>query len=321
MKSIKLNFLLLLLILSIVRCYAESEDSLLPPWAQKALSETKFSFLKTAKPWEFSKFDYYKEPKSTAIPMPEKVQMAFQNEAAKDFKDLIDFNLDASAYIESGEQKLPDPREIYSTVYAFKGPENILVYAMHIKGWGYVGDSIGNSYYVVLYDSKRDLIASSPISIDTQFGDIGTDRPDLPPTVVKPLISFEDVTADGNPLFVVEQNLHSGTDNCVLYRYYAIRPDFSLVDVLDLETRVPPYGKWWNAGYAELDRKIIAGQKNQITIGITLEGLEVPAIQVGSMILKRTDPLSPFKIDKKLPGKKLEDLFDPYYLGTTFGNW
>ena len=200
MKSNKLNFSLLLLILSVAPCYAESKDSPLPPWAQKALLETKFTFLKTAKPWEFSKFDYYKEPKSAAIQMPEKVQVAFQSEAAKDFKGLIQYNFNAfNSGIESGEQKLPDPREIYSTIYVFNGPENILVYALHVDGWGSDGDAIGNSYCFILYDSKRDLVAHDPIWISTRWGDIGSDRPDLLPTVVKPLISFEDISGERKP--------------------------------------------------------------------------------------------------------------------------
>ena len=235
--KIKVIFSLLLFFLSLLPCYAESKGTHLPTWAQKAITETKFTFLKTAKPWKFSKFDYYKEPKSAAIQMPEKVQIAFQKIAAEEFKELIDYNVGAYNEIGSGDWKLPDPRAIYSTIYVFKGPENISVYAMHVKGWGHVGDSNGNSYWFILYDSKRDLIASNPIRVDTQWGDTGTDRTDLPPTVVKPLVSFEDITRDGNQVFVLEEILHNGTSTCVLYHYYAIRPDFKLVDVLDLETR------------------------------------------------------------------------------------
>src|SRR5258708_35123272 len=137
MKSKKFKILFCLLILLGLPCCVESKDPPLPSWAQKAIAETKFSFLKTAKPWDFSKFDYFEEPKSEKILMPEKVQVAVQSEAAKDFKGLIQYNFNAfNSDIETGDQKLPDPRKIYSPIYVFKGPEKILVYALHVNGWG-----------------------------------------------------------------------------------------------------------------------------------------------------------------------------------------
>jgi hypothetical protein len=287
-----------------------------PGWEQRVINKADFSFLKNAKKWTFAKFDYFKEPKSSEEPVPEEVLQVFRTEAKEDFKNLVEYD----SRDEMQDKDIPDPQKIYSPICVFDSPGPFKVYSLHIQGWSGVGDEIGNSYVFVIYDTVKKKVCQKPIDIDTRWGDIGTDRTDLPPTVVKPLIDFTDCFGTGSKALVVEDIEHNGTWTAVMYHYYEIGPDSNLVDVLDLETRNTATGKWWEKGYTEMNQTIVSHKNNEVTVLVTMEGVDKPVIEVGTMVLGRKGPCEPFKIVKKNITNNDPNIVNCFYLGSNEPN-
>ncbi len=258
----------------------------LPPWAKNLISKTGFSFLKTATESKTNDFDCFGNPDGPKILLPEKVRIVFEEEAKKDFEDLVQYNVN----IKQAEEDMPDPQKVFGPIYIVRGFDNIAVYGLHVNGWGSVGDSIGNLFCFVIYDSKKEKIVKEPIWTSLRWVDLSFENP---------FVSFEDITGDGDKEIVVQEVLHNGTETSALYYYYSICTDFSLKEILDLETRLTPVGDWWDEGYTSIDRKIIGHQKNQITVEVTMKGDDKPIIDIGTMILKRDNAYSPFKIFQK----------------------
>ncbi|HJT24617.1 MAG TPA: hypothetical protein VJ873_08565, partial [bacterium] len=250
--------------------------------------------------------------KAAEEPVPEEVLQVFRTEAKENFRNLVQYDSGK----EMQDKDIPDPKEIYSPIYVFDSPGPFKVFGLHIQGWSGVGDSIGNSYLFVLYDSLKKKVCQKPINIDTRWGDIGTDRTDLPPTVVKPLIDFTDCFGTGSKALVVEDIEHNGTWTAVMYHYYEISPDSNLVDVLDLETRNTGTGRWWEKGYTEMNQTIVSNKGNEVTVQVTMEGVGMPVIEVGTMVLGRKGPGESFKILKKNITNNDPNIVNCFYLGS-----
>jgi hypothetical protein len=99
----------------------------------------------------------------------------------------------------------------------------------------YVGLGVGY-FYLIVHDPTTGAATRNPPRIGAKYpqsfgaGD---------PLVTKPFVSTADLFHNHQPQIVFEERVHNGTMyNAVVYHYFDIRPDLSLIRVLARETRL-----------------------------------------------------------------------------------
>jgi len=152
----------------------------------------------------------------------------------------------------------------------------------------------GNNFYgFILYDPKTDHITSNPPEIYGKWmdGDWGG-------RLQKPIVSFSNNIGDNSYKLVVQERVHNGTMyNAVMYRYYAIDDNLSLVLILNIETRLLDLYTEETGGVIERNIKRTSPDELLLTAILKQKGKHDEV--VGEAILRQSGKYLPYKIVNK----------------------
>ena len=116
----------------------------------------------------------------------------------------------------------------------------------------------------------------------------------------KPFVSFDDLDQDGQPELVVEERVHNGTMyNAVVYHYFKINPDLSLLRLLALETRLIDLFSEDKGG--TIVRKITKLGPNRIKVVAMLQIPNQEPQNLGEVILSRQNSGAPYQVLSRHP--------------------
>jgi hypothetical protein len=115
----------------------------------------------------------------------------------------------------------------------------------------------------------------------------------------RPYVKAEDITGDGKPELVVEEQVHNGNMyNGVVYHYYEIGQDMALHHIFALETRVFDIRSEEGPENAFFVRKLESKRKGRIRIRTSIDSKSKSEL-LGSVDLVQTAPGKAFKVLKR----------------------
>jgi len=187
------------------------------------------------------------------------------------------------------EQCFTPIRDFYGPIFRIVTPRHRYLYVF--KRVAPLGASF---YFLLLYDPATQRVTQQPRAIFGKWMEGGLDS-----LMQKPLVSFDDLDQDGAPEIVVEERVHNGTIyNAVVYHYYHVSADLSLLPVLALETNAIDLLKEKENGLVV--RQITKLDPGHLRLDTFSEVREPTKLRekLGEVCLKSDGPGEPFQVQE-----------------------
>ncbi len=150
------------------------------------------------------------------------------------------------------------------------------------------------AFFLILYDRTTHAVTKNPLTVDSNWPqNFGAKDP----LVRRPFVSFADLFHDGKHQIVFEERVHNGNMyNGVIYHYFSIGSDLSLIPLLERETQLLAF---------DGDQAVFVRELEWIAPNrLKLETFRVSKSQrtsMGYVILESSPTGSPFRVVSRHP--------------------
>lgn len=173
--------------------------------------------------------------------------------------------------------------DTFSPVFRIDGPQGLQLYVA--PRYFKIGNSVD---YFFAYDPRTGTVTKSPPLIFTKWWAADDSL------VKAPVVRIERGGKGNPPRLIVEERVHNGTVyNAVVYRYFEIGKDMSLVQTLAVETRAIFFDN-------HTDRRVTFLTPDRARIDVFSPTSEKDAPR-GSLMLGRNGPGQPFRVLQRMP--------------------